>query len=136
MRHLPEFFAHGRRLGLCCRAQQVPQGFERFCCGKLMLVFVRALRNSPLPACLWKWPLFRFQIHWHGFDQVLTLESDGVPGVTQCPIFPGSIITYMFRASQVGTFWYHGHKSEHYVVSHPLESFIGLGSGLDIRSTI
>jgi hypothetical protein len=57
-----------------------------------------------------------FQIHWHGLDQILTISSDGVAGTTQCAILPGDTLTYGFRASQSGTFWYHGHKSEHYMV--------------------
>lgn len=32
--------------------------------------------------------------------------NDGVPGVTECPIPPGSSKTYSFVASQYGTSWW------------------------------
>ncbi|XP_059140776.1 uncharacterized protein LOC131928705 [Physella acuta] len=48
-------------------------------------------------------------VHWHGLHQVGTPWMDGVPFVTQCPILPGSEFTYKFKASPIGTFWYHSH---------------------------
>ncbi|CAL3968634.1 unnamed protein product [Diplocarpon coronariae] len=48
-------------------------------------------------------------IHWHGFTQVGTNTEDGVNGVTECPIAPGSTRTYRFRATQ-----YHSHFSHQY----------------------
>ena len=48
-------------------------------------------------------------IHWHGIRQLGSLEYDGVPGVTQCPIAPGSTYTYRFKATQYGSTWYHSH---------------------------
>ena len=53
-------------------------------------------------------------IHWHGQLQVMTPFADGVPSMTQCAIQPGMTITYEFRASNAGTFWYHGHMLEQY----------------------
>ncbi|EKD18347.1 uncharacterized protein L3040_006778 [Drepanopeziza brunnea f. sp. 'multigermtubi'] len=53
-------------------------------------------------------------IHWHGFTQVGTNTEDGVGGVTECPIPPGSTRTYRFRATQFGTTWYHSHFSNQY----------------------
>ncbi|KAK8203046.1 laccase [Phyllosticta capitalensis] len=53
-------------------------------------------------------------IHWHGLLQKETPWSDGVPGVTQCPIVPGQSLTYLFRADQYGTSWYHSHYSAQY----------------------
>ncbi|RDW66476.1 putative Laccase-2 [Coleophoma cylindrospora] len=53
-------------------------------------------------------------IHWHGMRQKGTLEMDGVPGVTQCPIAPGESLTYSFQATQYGTTWYHSHFSLQY----------------------
>ncbi|PLB34160.1 multicopper oxidase-domain-containing protein [Aspergillus candidus] len=50
-------------------------------------------------------------VHWHGIRQQNSNPSDGVPGVTQCPIAPGDSMTYRFRAQQYGTAWYHGHFS-------------------------
>jgi FtsP/CotA-like multicopper oxidase with cupredoxin domain len=53
-------------------------------------------------------------LHWHGQLQVMTPFSDGVPSMTQCAIMPGDSLTYSFRASNAGTFWYHGHMLEQY----------------------
>ncbi|KUL82397.1 hypothetical protein ZTR_10323 [Talaromyces verruculosus] len=50
-------------------------------------------------------------IHWHGLRQYGTQYADGVPGLTQCPIAPGSNFTYRFRADHVGSSWYHSHYS-------------------------
>lgn len=41
-------------------------------------------------------------LHWHGFLQADTPYYDGVPSVQQCPITPGSSLTYKFRADHVG----------------------------------
>lgn len=48
-------------------------------------------------------------IHWHGLD--LPNAEDGVAGITQDAVPPGSSYAYRFRADQVGTFWYHSHES-------------------------
>ena len=48
-------------------------------------------------------------IHWHGLPQNGTPWMDGVPGVSQCPITPGSTYRYIFKAIPAGTFWYHSH---------------------------
>ncbi|KAH6629940.1 putative extracellular dihydrogeodin oxidase/laccase [Chaetomium sp. MPI-SDFR-AT-0129] len=53
-------------------------------------------------------------VHWHGIRMLETNWQDGVPGVTQCPIKPGSSQTYEFRAMQYGTSWYHSHFSLQY----------------------
>lgn len=47
-------------------------------------------------------------LHWHGILQVLTPFSDGVPAMTQCAIAPHKMMTYSFRATSAGTYWYHG----------------------------
>ena len=39
---------------------------------------------------------------------------DGIPGVQQCPIAPGTEFTYSFRADLYGTSWYHSHYSAQY----------------------
>jgi len=39
--------------------------------------------------------------------------SDGVPGVTQKPIPPKGSFTYKFKATQYGSYWYHGHQLGH-----------------------
>lgn len=48
-------------------------------------------------------------IHWHGMFQNGTNEMDGASMITQCPVAPGSSITYNFTATQNGTYWYHCH---------------------------
>jgi iron transport multicopper oxidase len=48
-------------------------------------------------------------IHWHGMFQNGTNHMDGASMVTQCPIPPGSSITYNFTVNQNGTYWYHCH---------------------------
>jgi FtsP/CotA-like multicopper oxidase with cupredoxin domain len=46
-------------------------------------------------------------IHWHGMD--LPNGQDGVPGITQKEIPPGSSYTYEWTAISAGTHWYHSH---------------------------
>lgn len=53
-------------------------------------------------------------IHWHGIRQNGTMDMDGVNGITQCAIAPGSSFTYSFKAVQYGTSWYHSHYSVQY----------------------
>lgn len=53
-------------------------------------------------------------IHWHGMRMFQNNNMDGVPGVTECPIPPGSSKTYTFQATQYGTSWYHSHFSAQY----------------------
>ncbi|KAJ5629486.1 Iron transport multicopper oxidase fetC [Penicillium herquei] len=48
-------------------------------------------------------------IHFHGMFQNGTNEMDGPSMVTQCPVAPGSSITYNFTVEQHGTYWYHCH---------------------------
>lgn len=45
-------------------------------------------------------------IHFHGMFQNGTNEMDGPSMVTQCPVPPGSSITYNFTVNQNGTYWY------------------------------
>ncbi|KAK2028375.1 multicopper oxidase [Colletotrichum zoysiae] len=53
-------------------------------------------------------------IHWHGVRQLNNNVNDGVNGITECPIAPGSSKTYEWRAEQYGTSWYHSHFSDQY----------------------
>ncbi|KAL0945044.1 Lcc2 [Colletotrichum truncatum] len=65
-------------------------------------------------------------IHWHGIRQHKTMHMDGVNGITQCPIAPksrldsswpnveGDRFTYIWKAVQYGTSWYHSHYSVQY----------------------
>jgi len=47
-------------------------------------------------------------VHWHGL--ALRNDMDGVPGITQDPIAPGSRFTYEFTAPDPGTYFYHPHS--------------------------
>lgn len=49
-------------------------------------------------------------IHWHGLHQTSSPWFDGVPMVTQCPIFAGTSFRYAFYAQQPGTHYYHAHS--------------------------
>lgn len=40
-------------------------------------------------------------LHFHGIDQVMTTWMDGPSAVTQCPVPPGSSITYKFVVSLI-----------------------------------
>jgi len=53
-------------------------------------------------------------IHWHGIIQKDSPWYDGVPGISQCPIAPGSSFTYRFQADVYGTSWWHSHFSAQY----------------------
>ncbi|KAF4552671.1 Multicopper oxidase-like protein 1 [Elsinoe fawcettii] len=53
-------------------------------------------------------------LHWHGIRQLNSVGSDGVNGITECPIAPGDSFTYSFQATQFGTGWYHSHYSAQY----------------------
>lgn len=53
-------------------------------------------------------------IHWHGIRQLNSVQHDGVPGITECPIAPGETRTYRFKCTQFGTSWYHSHWSAQY----------------------
>ncbi|EFQ33805.1 multicopper oxidase [Colletotrichum graminicola] len=53
-------------------------------------------------------------IHWHGVRQLNNNINDGVNGITECPIPPGSSKTYEWRAEQYGSSWYHSHFSDQY----------------------
>ncbi|MDB5065602.1 MAG: hypothetical protein JWM18_2036 [Chloroflexi bacterium] len=48
-------------------------------------------------------------VHWHGM--ILPNEMDGVPGITQPLISPGTAYTYAWTAVATGTHWYHTHTS-------------------------
>ena len=53
-------------------------------------------------------------MHWHGIRQLNSVGSDGVNGITECPLAPGQSKTYTFQATQFGTSWYHSHYSSQY----------------------
>lgn len=47
-------------------------------------------------------------VHWHGVP--VPNAMDGVPGLTQAPIAPGTSFTYEFDATPAGTYLYHSHQ--------------------------
>jgi FtsP/CotA-like multicopper oxidase with cupredoxin domain len=47
-------------------------------------------------------------VHWHGI--ALRNDMDGVPGMTQAPINPGTKFTYEFTVPDPGTYFYHPHS--------------------------
>lgn len=47
-------------------------------------------------------------VHWHGV--ALRNDMDGVPGITQDPIGPGTTHRYEFTAPDPGTYFYHPHS--------------------------
>jgi suppressor of ftsI len=49
-------------------------------------------------------------LHWHGIR--LDNAFDGVPGVTQPQVPPGSTFLYMVRFPDPGVYWYHPHVRE------------------------
>ena len=49
-------------------------------------------------------------VHWHGILQRGTNKMDGVPGITQDPIRPGTTFVYDFLAEPAGTFLFHSHS--------------------------
>ena len=48
-------------------------------------------------------------IHFHGITQLHTPWSDGVPGLSQPPIAPGSSYLYKWTADESGVYFYHAH---------------------------
>ncbi|MGS0684021.1 multicopper oxidase family protein [Nakamurella sp. GG22] len=48
-------------------------------------------------------------VHWHGVN--VPGREDGVPGLTQDAISPGTSRVYEFDAADVGTFWFHSHQN-------------------------
>lgn len=53
-------------------------------------------------------------IHYHGFLQSTSQWSDGVPGISECPIAPGQTRVYTFQAQLYGSSWWHSHYSAQY----------------------
>ncbi|KAG7134218.1 Multicopper oxidase PfmaD like protein [Verticillium longisporum] len=72
-------------------------------------------------------------IHFHGINQVSTNFMDGPSMVTQCPLPPGSTMTYQFTADVGGTYWYHSHNMGQYpdglrgpmIIHDPNDPYVG-----------
>jgi FtsP/CotA-like multicopper oxidase with cupredoxin domain len=47
-------------------------------------------------------------MHWHGIR--IDNRMDGVPGLTQQAVAPGTEFTYDFAVPDAGTYWYHTHN--------------------------
>ena len=65
-------------------------------------------------------------VHWHGVR--LDNRFDGVPGMTQDPVAPGSDFTYTLTFPDAGIYWYHPHLRE------DLQQDLGLYGNLLVRS--
>jgi len=63
---------------------------------------VRIYVTNALPAAT--------SVHWHGI--LLPSGMDGVSGLSQAPIPPGSTFRYEFTLRQHGTYMYHSHRDE------------------------
>jgi FtsP/CotA-like multicopper oxidase with cupredoxin domain len=50
-----------------------------------------------------------FSMHWHGVE--VPNNMDGMPGISQDPIPPGSTFVYEYTVHQNGTFFYHSHMA-------------------------
>jgi FtsP/CotA-like multicopper oxidase with cupredoxin domain len=61
--------------------------------------FLRITLDNQLPADT--------TIHWHGIR--IHNPSDGVPGMTQDPVKPGTLFTYQFAVPDPGTYFFHPH---------------------------
>ena len=68
-------------------------------------IVVHLTNNMPLTA------FNGSSLHFHGIRQNGTNEMDGVPSITQCPVGPGSSMTYKWVANSYGTSWWHSHYS-------------------------
>tara|TARA_R110002050_G_scaffold61618_2_gene136104 strand:+ start:1638 stop:4199 length:2562 start_codon:yes stop_codon:yes gene_type:complete len=53
-------------------------------------------------------------LHFHGLHMKYNAWADGVEGVTECGIPPGSVHEYAFNLTQTGTYWYHAHTGVQY----------------------
>lgn len=48
-------------------------------------------------------------MHWHGLHQIDNFWNDGAAMINQCPIDAFNAFTYVMRADNSGTHWYHSH---------------------------
>ncbi|KAB5554568.1 iron transport multicopper oxidase FET3 [Coniochaeta sp. 2T2.1] len=72
-------------------------------------------------------------LHFHGINQINTMEMDGPSAFTQCPVPPGSSIQYKFLVDAAGTYWYHSHNMGQYpdglrgplIVHDPADPYAG-----------
>ena len=88
---------------------EVPQGKE---------VTVTFSNKSPVPSA----------IHWHGLR--LNYRYDGVPGLTQDLVAPGSQFDYKLKFPDTGLYWFHPHFRE------DIQMDLGLYANILVRSPI
>lgn len=76
---------------------------------------IRVLEGDEIELTLTNNTTLNHTIHWHGFYQRNSWQSDGVPDITQKAVEPGESYTYKFIAEKTGSLWYHCHVnvSEH-----------------------
>ena len=67
-------------------------------------------------------------VHWHGIR--LLNRFDGVPGMTQAAVPPGSSFTYRIHFPDAGIYWYHPHVREE------TQQDLGLYGNLLVRSEV
>eukprot|EP00775_Hariotina_reticulata_P009666 gene9666-9825_t len=73
-------------------------------------------------------------VHWHGLDLNEASWADGMDGIAQRPIAPGSTFRYKFKAEPAGTYWYHAHVGMQFtdglrgplIIKDPKDPFSGL----------
>ncbi len=58
-------------------------------------------------------------VHWHGLD--VPWQMDGVAGISQKAIEPGTTFTYEFAAVPAGTRFYHSHGKDHMTAAQQLD---------------
>ncbi|EXL39290.1 hypothetical protein FOCG_18102 [Fusarium oxysporum f. sp. radicis-lycopersici 26381] len=89
-----------------------PDGFTRkliFINGQFPGPTIHADQGDQVQVLVYNNLPFNTSIHFHGIEQLGTLYSDGVPGVTQKTIHPGGSFLYNWTATQYGAYWYHSH---------------------------
>jgi len=101
-----EFTAHEFSSPLLEGARPTP--FWSYATGLLPLMRVR--RGEPLRVRLSNRLNEHTSIHWHGIR--VPNAMDGVPFITQKPVYAGDTFTYEFTPPDAGTFFFHPHCNE------------------------
>ena len=75
-----------------------------------LLPVMRVVKDAPLRVRLGNTLAEHTTIHWHGIR--VPNAMDGVPFITQNPVYPGESFTYEFSPPDAGTFFFHPHCNE------------------------
>ncbi len=75
-----------------------------------LLPVMRVRRGEPLRIRLGNTLKEHTSIHWHGIR--VPNAMDGVPYITQRPVYPGETFVYEFTPPDAGTFFFHPHCNE------------------------